>query len=61
MALPAAFDDEGLLPPGDYELTLGELKTSMLVVGPTPALPSWDAASSSTTSPSSSISSFASA
>jgi len=44
MALPAALDDEGLLPPGDYDLTLGELKTSMLVVGPTPALPSRDAA-----------------
>ena len=43
MRLPATFDDDGLLPPGDYELTLAELKSSLLLVGPTPALPSWDA------------------
>ena len=40
------FNDEGLLPPGDYELTLGELKQSKLVVGPgdEAAYPNWDVA-----------------
>jgi hypothetical protein len=28
------FSDDGLLPPGDYELSLEELKDSMLVEGP---------------------------
>ena len=28
------FTTDGYLPPGDYELTLGELRASMLVVGP---------------------------
>lgn len=39
-----AFNDRGLLPPGDYELTLADLRTSMLVVGPGPAAPLWDTA-----------------
>jgi hypothetical protein len=29
-----AFDDEGLLPPGDYQLTIAQLRESMLVNGP---------------------------
>ena len=29
-----AFDENGLLPAGDYELTLDELRASLLVVGP---------------------------
>ena len=37
------FNDRGLLPPGDYELTLHELRTSLLVVGPSAAAPHWDA------------------
>lgn len=28
------FTDQGLLPPGDYEVSLGELRESVLVVGP---------------------------
>lgn len=32
MFLPS-FTDDGLLPPGDYELTLDELRSSMLVLG----------------------------
>ena len=37
------FTDEGLLPPGDYELTLDQLRRSMLVVGPgADAYPHWD-------------------
>ena len=34
MALLPEFTSEGLLPPGDYELTIKELKESMLVRGP---------------------------
>jgi len=38
------FDADGLLPAGDYTLTLGELYRSMLVRGPDPQLyPHWDA------------------
>jgi hypothetical protein len=37
------FNDRGLLPPGDYELTLDELRASLLVVGPGAAAPHWDA------------------
>ena len=37
-----AFIEDGLLPPGDYEVTLEELRGSMLVVGPGVAYPSWD-------------------
>jgi len=38
------FTEEGLLPPGDYELTIDELASSPLVVGPSdrPADPQWD-------------------
>jgi len=32
-----------VLPPGDYTLTLAELRQSMLVVGPRPLVPGWDA------------------
>lgn len=42
--LPTAFTSDGLLPDGDYELTLPELRTSMLVVGPQPMIEGWDAA-----------------
>lgn len=40
------FTTEGLLPPGDYELTLEELAASLLVVGPESRehCPNWDAA-----------------
>jgi len=41
--LPPRFTAEGLLPPGDYELTIEELRTSMLVVGPQPLIEGWDA------------------
>ena len=39
------FTDEGLLPPGDYELTFAELLESPLVLGPGPPAkwPDWDA------------------
>jgi Family of unknown function (DUF6932) len=36
------FADDGLLPPGDYELTIDQLKESMLVVGPGAGYPDWD-------------------
>jgi hypothetical protein len=36
------FDADGLLPPGNYELTIDQLKTSMLVVRPGPDYPHWD-------------------
>jgi hypothetical protein len=41
-----AFTAEGLLPPGDYALTLKELRKSLLVVGAKGknAIPGWDAA-----------------
>ena len=41
-----AFDADGLIPPGDYLLTLGQLKQSQLVLGPgdPKAYPTWDAA-----------------
>lgn len=35
------FNDFGLLPPGDYALTIEQLKNSILVVGPNDGLP-WD-------------------
>ncbi|MGH9381053.1 MAG: DUF6932 family protein [Thermoanaerobaculia bacterium] len=38
------FTSEGLLPPGDYELTLAELRSSVLVVGPGTDYPNWDVA-----------------
>jgi len=39
-----AFDPEGLLPQGDYELSVDELRRSVLVQGPADAAkyPSWD-------------------
>jgi len=39
-----SFNDEGLLPPQDFELTLEELKQSKLVVGPgdPAAYPNWE-------------------
>ncbi len=38
------FDAEGLLPPGDYEVTLSELRSSVLVAGPkdNSRVPNWD-------------------
>ncbi|MEX2173289.1 MAG: hypothetical protein WD872_02940 [Pirellulaceae bacterium] len=39
------FDSDGLLPPGDYALTLAELARSQLVIEPIAAdFPNWDAA-----------------
>jgi len=40
-----SFTSDGLLPPGDYELTMDQLKASPLVLGPTDPrdCPSWDA------------------
>jgi hypothetical protein len=37
-----SFTSEGYLPPTDYELTLDELRTSMLVTGPSKGYPNWD-------------------
>ena len=42
LSLPRQFNSDGLLPVGDYELTLQELRSSMLVVGPQPTAPDWD-------------------
>lgn len=39
-----AFTDDGVLPPGDYALTLAELAASPLVTGFPDAAPSWDRA-----------------
>lgn len=39
-----AFTAEGVLPPGDYLLTLDELRSSMLVAGPGDSNPAWDRA-----------------
>lgn len=36
------FTSEGYLPPSDYGLTLGELRSSMLVSGPPSGYPNWD-------------------
>jgi len=36
------FTDDGVLPPGDYALTLDDLVLSPLVTGPPDATPSWD-------------------
>jgi hypothetical protein len=38
------FNDDGLLPPGDYELTFEQLRSSVLVLGPGPDRPNWDTA-----------------
>jgi hypothetical protein len=37
-----AFTADGLLPEGDYPLTLDQLETSMLVTGPDPRSAGWD-------------------
>jgi hypothetical protein len=44
MAAISDFTDDGLLPPGEYEVTLEELRHSVLVVGPAnkAAHPDWD-------------------
>lgn len=42
MGLPG-FTAEGLLPPGDYGMTFGELRESLLVRGPDEGYPGWDA------------------
>jgi hypothetical protein len=36
------FTADGMLPPGDYELTLTELRGSTLVIGPGADYPNWD-------------------
>lgn len=41
--LPADFTPDGLLPPGDYPLTIDELLKSMLVAGPRMRSDTWDA------------------
>jgi len=38
------FTREGVLPPADYELTLDELRSSMLVTGPSNGYANWDRA-----------------
>jgi hypothetical protein len=38
------FTQDGCLPPGDYELTLEELRSSLLVAGPDDGYPNWDRA-----------------
>lgn len=37
------FTPDGLLPPGDYVLTIDEIRESMLVLGPREEHPNWDA------------------
>src|SRR5690554_5832515 len=37
------FTKDGLLPKGEYDLTLDELRASILVSGPVPQIPEWDA------------------
>ncbi|HLX62040.1 MAG TPA: hypothetical protein VKX17_12230 [Planctomycetota bacterium] len=44
MASIPAFTTDGVLPPGDYEVTLSELRRSILVAGPGKGYPNWDAA-----------------
>lgn len=36
------FDTDGLLPAGDYTLSIAELRSSLLIVGPGPSRPHWD-------------------
>ena len=40
--LPKSFNEYGLLPPGDYLLSLEELRKSLLVKGPAKKTPAWD-------------------
>jgi hypothetical protein len=44
MAQIPPFDADGLLPPGDYEVSIDELRQSILVLGPDDPKdhPSWD-------------------
>src|SRR5437879_1311309 len=43
MTIPTGFSNDGLLPPGDYGLTLEELRASWLVAGPgQEGYPHWD-------------------
>lgn len=42
MAQIPEFTAECMLPPGDYELTLDELRKSILVAGPAKGSPNWD-------------------
>ncbi len=42
MTLLPKFDESGVLPPGEYELTLGQLRDSVLVTGPDSDHPGWD-------------------
>ena len=44
MATIPAFQADGLLPPGDYEVSFTELRQSILVVGPGDPIrwPNWD-------------------
>lgn len=42
MTMPTDFTDAGLLPPGDYHLTLNQLRASLLVVGPSRPRRRWD-------------------
>ena len=44
MGSQLSFDEHGLLPPGDYELTFEELRRSLLVRGPGRADSTWDTA-----------------
>lgn len=45
MSVIPEFTEDGLLPPGDYEVALDELRESVLVVGPSDraSYPNWDA------------------
>ena len=36
------FDEDGLLPEGDYPMTIAELRDSLLVYGPGKTCPQWD-------------------
>ena len=42
MAVLPTFTSDGLLPPADYELTVDELRESLLVMGPDADYPNWD-------------------
>ena len=42
MKLPAHFTGQGLLPPGDYEVTINELLASLLANGPLAKDENWD-------------------
>lgn len=44
MARIPDFTADGLLPPGDYEVSLRELRKSVLVAGPARGYPNWDGA-----------------